>query len=85
MKNNERRKEGKKARRRKEGGHAFLMDPTLRDGQWGETLPREQPNGQTGREQMPSGHPESNQGLSDHCSILQSDALPAELWPACFK
>ena len=26
-----------------------------------------------------SGHPESNQGPSDCCSDLQSDALPAEL------
>ena len=25
------------------------------------------------------GHPESNQGPSDHCLILQSDALPTEL------
>ena len=30
-----------------------------------------------------SGHPESNQGPSDCCKFLQSDALPAELWPAC--
>lgn len=29
-----------------------------------------------------SGHPESNQGPSDHCNMLQSDALPTELWPA---
>ncbi len=27
-----------------------------------------------------SGHPESNQGPSDCCSILQSDALPTELY-----
>eukprot|EP00973_Karenia_brevis_P055349 7696169-Karenia_brevis.AAC.1 len=26
-----------------------------------------------------SGHPESNQGPSDYCSDLQSDALPTEL------
>ena len=26
-----------------------------------------------------SGHPESNQGPSDCCSTLQSDALPTEL------
>ena len=26
-----------------------------------------------------SGHPESNQGPSDYCVFLQSDALPAEL------
>ena len=26
-----------------------------------------------------SGHPESNQGPSDSCMILQSDALPTEL------
>ena len=30
-----------------------------------------------------SGHPESNQGPSDGCMNLQSDALPTELWPAC--
>lgn len=29
-----------------------------------------------------SGHPESNQGPSDCCSDLQSDALPTELSPA---
>ena len=29
-----------------------------------------------------SGHPESNQGPSDRCKSLQSDALPTELWPA---
>ena len=29
-----------------------------------------------------SGHPESNQGPSDVCSVLQSDAPPTELWPA---
>ena len=29
-----------------------------------------------------SGHPESNQGQSDSCIYLQSDALPAELRPA---
>ena len=27
-------------------------------------------------------HPESNQGPSDGCSVLQLDALPTELWPA---
>jgi hypothetical protein len=26
-----------------------------------------------------SGHPESNQGPSDYCESLQSDALPTEL------
>jgi len=26
-----------------------------------------------------SGHPESNQGPSDSCKLLQSDALPTEL------
>ena len=34
-----------------------------------------------------SGHPESNQGPSDCCMNLQSDALPTELWPVwgqCF-
>ena len=31
---------------------------------------------------LKSGHPESNQGPSDHCMNLQSDALPTELWPA---
>ena len=32
-----------------------------------------------------SGHPESNQGPSDCRSILQSDALLTELWPALAK
>ena len=32
--------EEKKERRRKAGGHALLMDPTLQDRYWGETLPR---------------------------------------------
>ena len=30
---------------------------------------------------LPSGHPESNQGPSDICKCLQSDALPTELQP----
>ena len=30
-------------------------------------------------EQETSGHPESNQGPSDRCMNLQSDALPTEL------
>ena len=35
---------------------------------------------QTPRASMPrSGHPESNQGPSDCCKSLQSDALPTEL------
>ena len=33
--------------------------------------------------QKMSGHPESNRGPSDHCKVLQSDALPTELYPAC--
>ena len=31
-----------------------------------------------------SGHPESNQGPSDRCTSLQSDALPTELCPVNF-
>ena len=35
------------------------------------------------KEKEKSGDPESNQGPSDCCRCLQSDALPTELSPAC--
>ena len=44
-----------------------------------EIIPEREPRPREPNNMTKSGHPESNQGPSDCCSDLQSDALPTEL------